>query len=134
MSRTEFDDLSLLRLFDPESEVSRSELESFIGNRLADAGVWDARTSDGISLLREIERTDVLARFCGQIWSIDQTLHTFWLDIERLRHELDWTLYFDALIDSPRAARNAGYALARPDEAEWQVTLSGRVKKIAPGG
>jgi hypothetical protein len=121
--------ISLPHLFDPQTEVSRSELESFIGNRLADAGAWDApRTSDGISVLCEIERTDFVARFCGQIWSIDQTLHTFWLDIERSHDELGWTLYFDSLIDSPRRARNAGYALTRPDEVEWRVTLSGRLK------
>jgi hypothetical protein len=61
------------------------------------------RTSDGISLLREVERTFSLVRVCGQIWEISQTRHTFWLDVERVGQELHWTLYFDPCeLRSPR--------------------------------
>lgn len=41
---------------------------------------------------------------------------------------LDWTLYFDPIEDAPRRARNLVYALSRPDEVDWRVTLSGRIK------
>jgi hypothetical protein len=117
-----------LNFFEPNQEISRQELESFIGERLTDASVWEApRTSDGIRLLREVERTVALMRFCGEIWEIDQTLHTFWLDVERVDQELKWRLYFDTIIDSPRRARNAAYALTRPEDAAWRVTLSGKI-------
>jgi len=104
-------------------------LDVFIGERLTDAGIWrSARVSDGISAMRTVEKSQSHARFCGQIWDIDQTLHTFWLDIESSNDDVDWTLYFDPVEDSPRHARNLVYALARPDEVDWRVTLSGRLK------
>jgi len=108
------------------------ELDAFIGERLADAGVWrSARVSDGISALRTLEKNQSRARFCGQIWHIDQTLHTFWLDIESSNDHIDWTLYFDPIEDSPRNARNLVHSLSRPDEVDWRVTLSGRLRVAA---
>jgi hypothetical protein len=108
------------------------ELDVFIGERLADAGVWrSARVSDGISAMRTVEKSQSRARFCGQIWDIDQTLHTFWLDFETSNDDIDWTLYFDPIEDSPRRVRNLFYTLSRPDEVDWRVTLSGRLK-VAP--
>jgi hypothetical protein len=122
-----------LDFFETNQEISRQELESFIGERLTDAGVWKApRTSDGISLLREVERAVALVRFCGQIWQIDQTLHTFWLDVERVEQELRWTLYFDPIIDSPRRARNAAYSVTGPEVVEWRVTVSGKIQDPSP--
>lgn len=67
-------------------------------------------------------------RLCRQIWEIDQTLHTFWLNVERVDQELQWTLYFDAIIDSPRRARNAGYAPSRAEVVEWRVTSLGKIQ------
>ena len=105
------------------------ELDVFIGERLADAAVWrSARVSDGIGVMRTVEKSQSRARFCGQIWDIDQMLHTFWLDIESSNDDIDWTLYFDPIEDAPRRARNLVYALSRPDEEDWRVTLSGRLK------
>jgi hypothetical protein len=105
------------------------ELDVFIGERLADAAVWrSARVSDGIGVMRTVEKSQSRARFCGQIWDIDQMLHTFWLDIESSNDDIDWTLYFDPIEDAPRRARNLVYALSRPDEVDWRVTLSGRLK------
>jgi len=118
-----------VNLFDGDEEASRDELALFIGERLTEAGIWESpRVSDGISTLRAVERTHCSVRFCGQIWDIGQTLHTFWLDIEQSNNDLAWTLHFDPLIDSPRRARNIGYALAHPDEVEWRSTLSGRLE------
>jgi hypothetical protein len=108
------------------------ELDAFIGERLADAGVWrPARVSDGISALRTVEQSQSRARFCGQIRDIDETLHTFWLDIESSNDDTNWTLYFDPIEDSPRRARNLVNALSHPDEVDWRGTLSGRLK-VAP--
>jgi hypothetical protein len=43
------------------------ELDVFIGERLAVAGVWrSARVSDGISAMRTVEKSQSRARFCGQ--------------------------------------------------------------------
>jgi hypothetical protein len=119
-----------VEFFDTQHEISNSQLESFLGDRLHEAGVWESpRSSDGISALREIERTSVRARLCGQIWEIvEQSLHAFWLDVERSADDVRWTLYFGAIVDSPRRARNAAYALSDPGEVEWNVTLSGSFK------
>ncbi len=114
--------------FNGDEETSRDELALFIGKRLTEAGIWESpRVSDGISTLRAVERTQCCVRFCGQIWDIGQTLHTFWLDIEQSNDELAWTLHFDPLVDSPRRARNIGLALADPNEVEWRATLSGKL-------
>jgi hypothetical protein len=86
-----------------------------------------------IYLLREVERTVALVRFCGQVWDIDQTLHTFRLDVERVDQELQWRLHFDPIIDSRRRTRNAAYALTGPEVVEWRVTLSGKSKKRQDG-
>lgn len=104
----------------------------FIGERLTDAGVWrSARISDGIGAMRTVEKSQSHARFCGQIWDIDQTLRTFWLDFANSNDDIEWTLYFDPIETSPRRARNLVHALARPDEVDWRVTLSGRFR-VAP--
>jgi hypothetical protein len=121
-----------VNFFDAEQEIPGLALEIFIGERLCEAGIWESpRTSDGFHLLREIERTPNHTRLCGQIWEIvHQTLHTFWLDVER-RDDVRWTLYFDTVTSSPRRDRNLAYVLERPEDVEWRVTLTGA---IAPGG
>jgi hypothetical protein len=107
-------------------------LESFIAARLHAAGVWSSpRLSDGIASVRVIERGPDLLRVCGEIWEIDQTRHSFCLDVSRDRGTEDkatWMLFFD--IDttgmSPRRARHALDLLQEPREMPWRITITGR--------
>jgi hypothetical protein len=104
-------------------------LESFISERLFDANVWESpRTSDGIEQLRIVEREPERLRVCGRIFAIDQTLHCFWLDIERSDGGVTWALYFEAITESPRRERNAIATIVRHQDIVWQVALSGHAQ------
>ena len=103
----------------------RDALESFVAGALHDGGVWPSpRTSDGVASYRVIERTPVRARVCGQIWSIEQTLHPFWLDLE-CGDVVTWTLYFDVdtTVLGPRGTRNLLDSIQEPTEAPWARTI-----------
>jgi hypothetical protein len=86
-------------------------LDRFVGTCLTDAGLWESpRTSDGISdIVRVVERSPQRLRVSGRIWSIDQVLHTFWLELQRAPSgdDMIWCLYFDIAESSPRRTRNA---------------------------
>jgi hypothetical protein len=103
-------------------------LDGFVSACLADAGVWKSpRTSDGVQgIERVLEHSPERLRICGRIWSIDQELHTFWLELQRRADsEITWRLCFDVVGSSPRRARNAVHDHDRPDEIEWSTMLAG---------
>ena len=111
-------------------EPGRSDaLDWFVGNCLSDAGIWDSpRTSDGIQAIeRVLERGPNVLRVCGRIWDIDQTLHTFWLEIARddEGERFGWFLYFDVAESSARRARNALDNYSRADDIAWHAKLTG---------
>lgn len=103
----------------------RDALESFLARALHDGGVWPSpRMSDGVASYRVVNRTRVRASVCGKIWSVDQTLHAFWLDVE-CGDAVTWVLYFDAdttMLSAPRA-RNFLDTIQDPAEAPWVHTL-----------
>lgn len=113
-----------------EGEFEDESLERFVGERLETAGEWSSwRTSDGITSHRVVERAPDRVVLCGTICTIEQTLHPFWLIVERDRAAPDrptWSLFFDVdtTLVSPRRARDA-VQVSRPDELHWRVTLSG---------
>lgn len=123
--------LQALRALEGETDL-REPLESFISHRLHEAGVWSSpRASDGISSYRVVERGPGRVRLCGRIWEIDQTQHSFCLDVEwqeEAQSGAIWRLFFD--IDdtamSPRRARLAIDAIDDPTQVQWRVALTGR--------
>lgn len=103
-------------------------LDLFISHRLFEAGVWKSpRTSDGITRVRVVESEPERMSICGRIYSIDQELHSFWLDLERdaLGDFVSWALFFDVVADSPRRARDAIDCYDHANEIDWRVTLTG---------
>ena len=103
-------------------------LEAFVSGCLVDGGVWEApRESDGIVQNRILERTPDRLRLCGRIYSIDQALHTYWLDVTRdaAGPGAVWILYFDAIAYTERQERNAWVAADRAEQLEWRVVLAG---------
>jgi hypothetical protein len=106
-------------------------LESFIADRLCEAGVWSSpRVSDGIASLRVVERGPDLLRVCGEVWQIDQTRHSFWLTVtwdHEAQHRAVWALFFD--VDTtgiaPRRTRHAIDLLQDPGDVAWQLALTG---------
>jgi hypothetical protein len=109
----------------------RDAIELFIARALFDAGIWSSpRTSDGIPSYRVLEQGLTRVRVCGQIWQIDQTVHLFWLDIERRAapESSTWTLHFDidATSMSARRARQAFDVIQDPADITWVHTLAGR--------
>ena len=104
-------------------------LDRFVSTCLADAGVWASpRTSDGVQNIdRVLDRSPERLQICGRIWSIDQVLHTFWLELQReaADGQMTWALYFDVAASSPRRARNAVHDHDRPEDIHWVATLAG---------
>lgn len=96
-------------------------VDAFITTCLCDAELWHCRESDGLLSLRATLR-DGRVRARGRVWTIDQTLHSFWLDIAPDR----WTLYFDidATSIGARRARNALDVIEDPDEVEWRFVCA----------
>ena len=119
------------RLFEPEEDL-RESLERAIAGALFDGGVWSSpRQSDGVASYRVIEQSPSRIRICGKIWTIDQTLHLFYVDVER-RDGADgpgwhWDLHFDIdIASSGKGATNRGMdAIRAPDDVTWVVNLSG---------
>lgn len=104
-------------------------LDWFIGSCLCEGGIWESpRTSDGIHAIeRVLERTPDILRVAGRIWEIDQSLHTFWLQLKRNDGAVrfGWVLYFDVIESSERRARNALSNHEDAEEIEWRVKLVG---------
>ncbi len=85
---------------------------------------------DGVTAYRVIERGPTRVRLRGKVIRIEQTLHAFWLDVERdaaAPGRLHWTLYFD--IDptglGERRVRNLIDAIDEPGQIAWRTTLRG---------
>jgi hypothetical protein len=120
----------ILSLIDPADEGSRFEL--FLRALLDHDDEWGGfdRATDGVDDYRVFERSTTRARLCGRLYEVSaQTRHAFWLDIERDHNsarELRWTFYFDALVASPRQARNLVDLITAPEDVEWRTSLSGR--------
>jgi hypothetical protein len=108
----------------------RDDLERFLGERLAEAGVWATpRESEGVRDVRIVVDGPWRARMVGEIWTIDQVVHVFWLDLEADGADrVAWRLFYDVLT-SPRRARNALHIVERPEDARWRVELSGGVPR-----
>lgn len=120
-------DVDLRSVFSVEPGET-DELDAFISRRLFEAGVWSSpRTSDGLEHLRVLEWERERVSLCGRIYEIDQTLRSFWLDVERAPSGLGvtWRLAFDMVCDSPRRERNALDTRQHADELDWRVVLSG---------
>jgi hypothetical protein len=125
--------LEILRALKDASDLSET-LESFISDRLSEARVWSSpRVSDGVSSYRVVARGPRGMRLCGRIWEIDQTQHSFLVDVEWEDGDQPravWKLFFD--IDdtamSPRRARLAIDAIEDPSQVPWRVALTGRAE------
>ena len=102
-------EVDLRGVFSNERE-SIDALDLFVSDRLFEAGVWESpRTSDGIVQVRIVESEPERMSIGGRIYSIDQELHSFWLDLEReaVGSSVRWALFFDVVADSARRARDA---------------------------
>lgn len=123
--------LDLPSLLIPPDDSPADKLDAFISHRLYEAGIWpSARTSDGVAAFRVVDRSADRLSVCGRIWDIGQTVHPFWLVIER--NPLDptrvtWALYFepDVTMLSTRQARDAVDAISDPRDVPWHHTLGG---------
>jgi hypothetical protein len=116
--------LSQLVSLDPRDTDA---LDLFVSTCLACGGVWESfRTSDGIAHIdRVFDRGPEGLGVCARIYEIaDQTLHTFWLELERDVGGISWSLYFDPIGTSPRD-HNVVPNHERADEVEWRATLTG---------
>lgn len=103
-------------------------LDWFIGSCLYDGGIWDSpRTSDGIHSIRVLEHASDELRVCGRIWEIDQSLHTFWLELRRdgAGDRFALFLYFDVIETSARRAQNALDSHDNPEDVQWRAKLAG---------
>jgi hypothetical protein len=116
----------------PEEDAAAYKLEVFIADALYRADIWDLwSASDGVEFCRVVECNPTRVRLSGRISEISsQTVHTFWLDLERdvgRPEEVNWTLYFDIIPGawSPRRISTIAEAIHAPEQAEWQVTLKG---------
>lgn len=121
---------------------SMDALDFFIGGCLYDGGIWQSpRTSDGIHSIRVLEHASDKLRVCGRIWEIDQSLHTFWLELTRdgSGDRFAWSLYFDVIETSARRAQNAHESHDNPEDIEWRAkiiggaTVQGDKLTIVPG-
>jgi hypothetical protein len=125
--------LQTLRALEGASDL-RETLASFISHRLHEAGVWSSpRVSDGVSSYRVVERGRDGMRLSGRIWEIDQTEHSFCVDVEwrdGTRPEAIWRLFFDVdeTAMSPRRARLAIEAIDDPSQVPWRVALTGHAE------
>lgn len=123
-------DLETLLPVDP---APPDALDLFVSTCLFEGGVWDdPRTSDGIpGIARVLEHAPDRLRLRAQIYEIDdQSLHWFWLELERDApgYRVTWHLYFDVVASSPRKARNAIDTYERAEDIEWRVRLAGEAE------
>jgi hypothetical protein len=118
-------DLTSLLSLDSDLEA----LDAFVSGCLCDGGIWTSpRNSDGIQgVERVLERAADCLRLCGRIYSIDQVLHPFWLELWRdaVEPSVTWMLCFDLAEGAGRRAQNAFTASERSEDIEWRVVLGG---------
>jgi hypothetical protein len=111
---------------DPRVEA----VESFLAQRLNESDVWSSpRHSDGVSSLRVVESTSSRLRVCGWIWTIDQTEHAFWLELDRAENKpgVHLTLFYDLELDGRSRSRALRVldALQHPVNATWREMRTG---------
>ena len=110
------------------ASTENEAVEAFVATQLAIAGEWpSARTSDGISRLRIVQRDPDRVVIAGEIWRIEQTIHAFWLVVtaDPDGGAPSWVLHFD--VDRARVTESAARGAiegAGPDELAWRITLS----------
>jgi len=115
---------------------SDEALEQMIADVLHRAGEWTSpRTSDGLRGFRVVAREPARLRVCGRIWSIDQELHSFWLDVAPScpPAAVTWTLYLDVENLSARRSRDAIDVIEDPTAVRWRLTMSGKASVAANG-
>lgn len=118
-------DLQTLIPLDPP----HGAIEAFVSTAMFEGAVWPSpRTSDGISVVRALERTSEQLRLRGFIFEADQTDHYFWLELHTRGDRVRWSLFYDVIATSPRRARNAFDMAGRPEDIAWQVRLTGEAE------
>lgn len=104
-------------------------LESFLGARLFETGIWESpRACDGIEHLRVVRNDPRFVSLSGRIFTIDQILHSFWLDLEARDACVAWSLHLDVVASSSRRARHAADACDHAADLQWRVSLAGRAE------
>ena len=115
---------------DSADSAAKAAVESFIATVLAARGHWQTvRESDGIKRIRIVSDGPALCRIVGEIWTIDQTVHVFWLDLSRVPEDpgsIRWKLLYD-LRAPERRSRQAIDLLSSPEGDDWAATLKGVV-------
>jgi hypothetical protein len=117
------------------SSASRRRLDDFVERLVREDPHFN---SDGISFWRVVERGATRLRIAGNIWHIAQTIHAFWLDLERQApgsDELHYSFYFDVVPGpgSPRRIDLVAESIDYADEAEWRVVATGSAH-VRPDG
>lgn len=106
----------------PRARTLGDALEWFIRAELADV------VTDGVRDHHVVEDRRDRVRICGDVWTIDQSLHVFWLEARRASeaaNTVEWTLFYD-LVAPARRARNAVYLVDDPERERWRVRREGR--------
>jgi len=120
--------VDLRTVFELEVRPDAYKLETFISDRLFEAGAWGAdNCPDGIVHIRVLETEPDRLRLCGRLVEINGKLHPFWLELES-GIAVTWSLYFDVVATTPRRARDAIDVFDRASDIEWQVSLSGKAE------
>lgn len=101
-------------------------LERFVAGVLAEAGIWRSpRMSDGVqdaTWAREPGRL----RVRGRIFTIEQRLHQFWLEVEDAGvGRVGWTLYFDPRASSSRRGCHTIETADRAGDVAWSEQVDG---------
>jgi hypothetical protein len=120
-----------LQLLVPRADAAPEALELFIARVLHRGGVWEhPRRSDGIEGWRAVERSPSLLRLGGRIFEIDQSLHTFWLELEAGigAASVQWRLYFDVVGRPFQRVADALDVLDSAEQADWRLALAGTAK------
>jgi len=118
----------LRTLFELEVSPAAHKLETFISDRLFEAGAWGANNCpDGVVHIRLLETEPDRLRLCGRLIEINGQLHPFWLELES-GPAVTWSLYFDVVATTARRSRDAIDLFDRASDIEWLVVLSGKAE------
>jgi hypothetical protein len=123
--------VDLRTLFELEPGPQGHRLETFISDRLFEAGAWGANNCpDGVVHIRVLESEPDRLRLCGRLFEINGQLHPFWLELEQPASgtAVTWSLYVDVVATTPRRARDAIDLFDRASAIEWIVALSGKAE------
>lgn len=116
---------ALASLF-PTGAPTADDLERFLGAALHAGGEWSSpREGDGVLSHRCLDGTDDTISVWGVIYTIDQALHLFWLELEGSGDDVRWTLSYDVAGLSARKVRNVFDAGNDPSTLSWSVVLTG---------